>query len=63
MLQLIATGRSYRPIALWHRIEYQIGVELGGLVKEIMQDPHTDLDVAVTRAMNSLANRLNLTLG
>jgi multiple sugar transport system substrate-binding protein len=62
MLQLIAAGRSYRPIALWHRIEYQIGVELGGLVKEIMQDPNTDLDSAVTRAMDSLANRLNLTL-
>jgi hypothetical protein len=32
-------------------------------VKEIMQDPNTDLDSAVTKAMNSLANRLNLTLG
>lgn len=63
MLQLISTGRSYRPIALWHRIEYQIGVELGGLVKEIMENPNTDLDTVVTHAMNSLANRLNLTLG
>ena len=63
MLQLISTGRSYRPIALWHRIEYQIGLELGGLVKEVMDKPDTDLDLAVTRAMNSLANRLNLTLG
>ena len=63
MLQLISTGRSYRPIALWHRIEYQIGLELGGIVKEIMQNPNIDLDSAITRAMNSLANRLNLTLG
>ena len=63
MLQLIATGRSYRPIALWHRIEYQIGMELGGLTKELMQNPNTDLDSALSRAMNSLANRLNLTLG
>ena len=29
MLQLISTGRSYRTIALWHRIEHQFGVELG----------------------------------
>ena len=62
MLQLISTGRSYRTIALWHRIEYQIGLELGGLVKQIMEDPEVDLDSAITRAMNSLANRLNLTL-
>jgi ABC-type glycerol-3-phosphate transport system substrate-binding protein len=63
MLQLISTGRSYRPIALWHRIEYQIGMELGGIVKELMQNPDADLDSTVTNAMNSLANRLNLTLG
>jgi ABC-type glycerol-3-phosphate transport system substrate-binding protein len=63
MLQLISTGRSYRPIALWHRIEYQIGLELGGIVKELMQNPDADLDSTMTRAMNSLANRLNLTLG
>lgn len=62
MLQLISTGRSYRTIALWHRIEYQIGLELGGLVQQIMEDPEVDLDSAITRAMNSLANRLNLTL-
>lgn len=62
MLQLISTGRSYRPIALWHRIEYQIGLEMGGIVKEIMQNPDADLDSTVARAMNSLANRLNLTL-
>jgi len=63
MLQLISTGRSYRPIALWHRIEYQIGVELGTMAKELMQNPEADLDALVNRNMNSLAERLNLTLG
>jgi len=63
MLQLISTGRSYRPIALWHRIEYQIGVELGTMARELMQNPNADLDSLVTRNMNSLAERLNLTLG
>ena len=63
MLQLISTGRSYRPIALWHRIEYQIGIELGALVKQIMREPNLDLDAALAHAMNSLAGRLNLTLG
>ena len=63
MLQLISTGRSYRPIALWHRIEYQIGIELGALAKQIMREPNLDLDAALAHAMNSLAGRLNLTLG
>ncbi len=63
MLQLISTGRSYRPIALWRRIEHQIGVELGALATELIQNPDADLDALVTRNMNSLAERLNLTLG
>ena len=63
MLQLISTGRSYRPIALWHRIEYQLGMELGAVAKQVMSDPSTDSDQAVTQAMDSLAERLNLTLG
>jgi ABC-type glycerol-3-phosphate transport system substrate-binding protein len=63
MLQLISTGRSYRPIALWHRIEYQFGAELGQVVKKLMNDPDLDLDATVEEAMDSLAYRLNLTLG
>ena len=63
MLQLISTGRSYRPIALWHRIEHQFGAELGMVAKQIMQDRSLDLDATVEEAMDSLAYRLNLTLG
>ena len=63
MLQLISTGRSYRTIALWHRIEHQFGVELAHAVNQLLKDPNADLDTTVTQAMNSLAERLNLTLG
>jgi ABC-type glycerol-3-phosphate transport system substrate-binding protein len=63
MLQLISTGRSYRPIALWHRIEHQFGAELGAVAKKLIKDPSLDLDSAVEEAMDSLAYRLNLTLG
>lgn len=63
MLQLISTGRSYRSIALWHRIEHQFGVELGEAVNQLLKDPDADLDTIVTQTMNSLAERLNLTLG
>lgn len=63
MLQLISTGRSYRPIALWHRIEYQFGAEIGQVIKKLMNDPHLDLDSTLQEAMDSLTYRLNLTLG
>ncbi|HVF26331.1 MAG TPA: extracellular solute-binding protein [Anaerolineales bacterium] len=63
MLQLISTGRSYRTIALWRRIEHQFGVELGAAVNQLLKDPDADLDTIVTQAMDSLAERLNLTLG
>lgn len=63
MLQLISTGRSYRPIPLWHRIEHQFGVELGTVAKKLMKDPGLDLDSTLEEAMESLAYRLNLTLG
>jgi multiple sugar transport system substrate-binding protein len=62
MLQLISTGRSYRPIALWHRIEHQFGSELGNVIKALMKDHGLDLDATLEEAMDSLAHRLNLTL-
>ncbi len=63
MLQLISTGRSYRTIALWHRIEHQFGLELGAVAKKLLNDPNVDLDSTLEEAMDSLAYRLNLTLG
>ena len=54
MLQLISTGRSYRPIALWHRIEHQFGSELGNVIKMLMMDRSLDLDSTVEEAMNPL---------
>jgi multiple sugar transport system substrate-binding protein len=62
MLQLISTGRSYRAIALWHRIEYQFGAELGMVAKQIMKDRTLDVESTIREAMDSLAYRLNLTL-
>jgi multiple sugar transport system substrate-binding protein len=61
--QLISTGRSYRAIALWHRIEYQFGAELGMVAKKLMNDHSLDIDSTLREAMDSLAYRLNLTLG
>jgi hypothetical protein len=63
MLQLISMGRSYRAIALWHRIEYQLGIELGEVAKKLIKDHSLDVDTTLHEAMDSLAHRLNLTLG
>lgn len=63
MSQLMSTGRAYRPIALWHRIEYQFGAELGNVIKRLREDRNLDLDSTLEEAMDSLAYRLNLTLG
>ena len=63
MLQLVSMGRSYRAIALWHRIEYQLGIELGEVVKKVIKDHSVDVDATLREAMDSLAHRLNLTLG
>lgn len=63
MLQLISTGRSYRAIALWHRIEHQFGAELGLVARKVMNDRSLDLEATLRDAMGSLAYRLNLTLG
>lgn len=63
MLQLVSTGRSYRPIPLWHRIEHQFGMELGAVATELMKNQEADIDETVTRTLNSVADRLNLTLG
>jgi ABC-type glycerol-3-phosphate transport system substrate-binding protein len=63
MLQLISTGRSYRAIALWHRIEYQFGAELGEVAMKLIKDKTLDVESTIREAMDSLAYRLNLTLG
>lgn len=63
MLQLISMGRSYRAIALWHRIEYQLGIELGDVATKLIKDHSLDVDTTLREAMDSLAHRLNLTLG
>jgi hypothetical protein len=38
-------------------------VELGAVLKKLIEDPKADLDTDLTHAMGSLAERLNLTLG
>jgi hypothetical protein len=51
-----------RPIPLWRRIENQFGQELTTIAKTILEEKDVDLDTLLTESMQSLTQRLNLTL-
>ncbi len=63
MIQLVSSARTYRTIPLWRRIENQFGQELSMVAKTVLEDKHADLDKVLTESMQSLTQRLNLTLG
>ncbi len=63
MIQLVSSGRAYRAIPLWRRIENQLGKELGAIAETLSKDKDVDLDALLPETMDSLAYRLNLTLG
>ncbi|MFN8413856.1 MAG: extracellular solute-binding protein [Anaerolineales bacterium] len=55
-------GKSYRSTSAWHRVEYQIGVELGNLLYKNSKMNESDFNVYMTEQITDLANRLNLSL-
>jgi len=63
MIQLVSSARTYRTIPLWRRIENQLGQELGSIARTLFEKKDADLDSLLAETMNSLAYRLNLTLG
>lgn len=62
MLQLVSSGRTYRSIPLWRRIENQFGQELSGVAKALSKNKDADLDSLLSETMGLLTHRLNLTL-
>jgi ABC-type glycerol-3-phosphate transport system substrate-binding protein len=63
MIQLVSSGRTYRSIPLWRRIENQFGQELSVVAKSLFENNDTDLDALLNETMGRLTHRLNLTLG
>lgn len=55
-------GKSYRSTSAWHRVEYQIGVELGNLLYKNRKMTEDEFNVYMVEQITSLANRLNLSL-
>jgi len=62
LTQSSESGRTYRPVALWHRLEYQIAQELNLCLQEARQDMTKELDEILHAHLDPLAERLNLTL-
>jgi ABC-type glycerol-3-phosphate transport system substrate-binding protein len=58
--RLNESGRSYRATSSWHRIEYQLGVELGNLLYKLQKKNEDEFNAEMTKQIRDLAHRLNL---
>lgn len=60
--RLNTSGRSYRATSIWHRIEYQLGLELGNLLYKIHRKEEDEFNEEMEKQIRDLAIRLNLAL-
>ncbi len=60
--QAVSTGRPYKIVPLWRRIEYQLGQELVQLQSDLDSDPAADVETILRSRLEPLARRMNLTL-
>ena len=56
------TGRGYPKIGLWQRIELQLSLELGEIIKAILDDPKVNIDAQLHQHLDYLARRFDLAL-
>jgi len=59
-VQSLRTGRSYHPIPMWGRIEYQLSVALGQVGQEILAGAEPGL--AISRILGPVTTRLDIGL-
>jgi multiple sugar transport system substrate-binding protein len=62
MEQAGKTGRGYPKIGLWQRIELQLSLEIGEIIKAIWADPEVDIAAQLHQHMDHLARRFDLAL-
>ncbi len=60
--RLNQSGRSYRATSVWHRIEYQLGLELGNLLNKVQNKNQDEFNAEMAKQIRDLAARLNLAL-
>jgi multiple sugar transport system substrate-binding protein len=56
------SGRGYRPLSLWHRVEIQLAEFLNPFVNEVLANPDADIAKEFNARLAQLAKRLNLAL-
>jgi multiple sugar transport system substrate-binding protein len=61
-VQGLQTGRSFPVTPLWGLVEDRLSTELSHLWADVLADPDLDLDAALTRRLEPLAHRLDITL-
>jgi hypothetical protein len=54
----LAAGRGFPPARAWGQIEYRLAATFSTVWAEILADPHLDLDAALARHLDALAQRL-----
>ena len=55
-------GRGYPKIGLWQRIELQLSLEIGEIVKAIWADPSVDIEALLHQHLDLLASRFDMAL-
>lgn len=58
----LRTGRSFPLTPLWGLVEERLSTELAHLWSDVLADPGLDLDSAISRRLEPLARKLDLTL-
>ena len=58
----VRTGRAYPPVALWRRIEFQVGQELVQILNEVQADTSLGIAPILQSHLDPLARRLDLML-
>jgi ABC-type glycerol-3-phosphate transport system substrate-binding protein len=62
LTQTSRSGRQYRSVALWHRIEFQLSFALGEMLIDACADRAIDGEDLITKHIDPLATRLDLIL-
>ena len=58
----VKTGKAYPPVALWRRIEFQVGQELVQILKEVQADTSLGIAPILQSHLDPLARRLDMML-
>jgi multiple sugar transport system substrate-binding protein len=62
MVQALKTGRTFPQISLWGMIEDKLDIALENIWKEVLAEPQPDINAIMSKHLDPLAWRLEMTL-